>query len=103
MKCRFTSSGIPNCTEMDWWDEFDLMLAPAESESASGSTKPEGTGSLKVTTEPAEEGKKASEIIARIGCLPCQHTTNRGLHDRNATLWSSWSVESGGKKVYFAG
>lgn len=72
---------------MDWWEEFDLVLAPAESE----------------PVKDTEVGKKTSEIIARIGCLPCQHTTNRGLHDRNATLWSSWSVESGGKKVYFAG
>lgn len=89
---------------MDWWEERDLVLAPTGSDparNALGSPESGGTDSqLNATTE---EGKKASEIIARIGCLPCQHTTNRGLHDRNATLWSSWSVESGGKKVYFAG
>ncbi|KAH8147484.1 uncharacterized protein LAJ45_08311 [Morchella importuna] len=107
-KSWFTSSGIPNCTEMDWWEERDLVLSPADSESAaklSESSSPEGTDSpLKVTTSgPAEEGKKAGEITARIGCLPCQHTSNRGLHDRSSTLWSSWSVESGGKKLYFAG
>lgn len=93
---------------MDWWEERDLVLSPANSESAanlSESPSPEGTDSpLKVTTsEPAEEGNKAGEITARIGCLPCQHTSNRGLHDRSSTLWSSWSVESGGKKLYFAG
>lgn len=93
---------------MDWWEERDLVLSPADSESAaklSESSSPEGTDSpLKVTTSgPAEEGKKAGEITARIGCLPCQHTSNRGLHDRSSTLWSSWSVESGGKKLYFAG
>lgn len=87
---------------MDWWEERDLVLAPAGSESAkNGSPELGATDSqLNATTT---EGKRVSEIIARIGCLPCQHTTNRGVHDRNATLWSSWSVESGGKKVYFAG
>jgi L-ascorbate metabolism protein UlaG (beta-lactamase superfamily) len=43
------------------------------------------------------------EITAKIGCLPSQHVSNRGLMDRLLTLWGSWSVESGGKKVYFAG
>lgn len=43
------------------------------------------------------------EIIARIGCLPCQHGSARGIHDQFGTLWASWSVESGGKKVWFAG
>ncbi|GAM17960.1 hypothetical protein SAMD00019534_011350 [Acytostelium subglobosum LB1] len=28
----------------------------------------------------------------RITCTPCHHNSNRGLTDRNCTLWSSWVV-----------
>ena len=47
--------------------------------------------------------RRSSDITARIGCLPCQHTSARGPFDRGHTLWASWSVESGGKKVWFGG
>ncbi|THC89414.1 hypothetical protein EYZ11_011144 [Aspergillus tanneri] len=84
----FTSSGIHNVTELDWWEERDISLSPLE------------------MSEVAPAGdlvSNSADIKARISCLPCQHTTNRGLFDRCKTLWSSWSVESGGRKVYFAG
>ncbi|KAH0545175.1 hypothetical protein FGG08_000787 [Glutinoglossum americanum] len=73
----FTACGIHNVTELDWWEECDMRLSSVVSES--------------------------DTIIARIGCLPCQHTSSRRLIDKNATLWASWSVESGGKKVWFGG
>ena len=41
--------------------------------------------------------------MSKISCLPCQHTSGRTLTDKGCTLWSSWAVESGGKKVYFGG
>ena len=43
------------------------------------------------------------DITASISCLPCQHMAARGPFDRNTTLWASWSVESGGKKLWFGG
>ena len=86
----FEASKIPNCTEMDWWEEVDVTLTPQG-----------GKRSVSVTSadEPSPEGA----ITARIGALPCQHVTARFIHDRCATLWSSWSVTSGGKSVWFGG
>ena len=52
-------------------------------------------------------GTKAEEkhdiLEARIGCLPCQHTSARTGFDKGRTLWASWSVQSGGKKIWFGG
>jgi L-ascorbate metabolism protein UlaG (beta-lactamase superfamily) len=77
----FLDTGIPNVTEFDWWEEGDLELSPVAD----------------------SKDSKLESLTAKFGCLPCQHIANRGLFDRGATLWASWSVESGGKKVYFAG
>lgn len=81
------------------------MLTPSSSQTSAGaspSTNP-NEPPLEVQAEPAEGGLGANSIAARIGCLPCQHTSARGLTDRGATLWASWSIESGGRKVYFGG
>jgi N-acyl-phosphatidylethanolamine-hydrolysing phospholipase D len=40
---------------------------------------------------------------ATIGCAPAQHFSARGLRDRNRTLWCGWTIEAGGRRVYFAG
>ncbi|KAF9893122.1 T-complex protein 1 subunit gamma [Aspergillus nanangensis] len=90
-KAWFTDSGIKNMTEMDWWEEREVDLSPSQSSEA------------KVTDPAGAESSNPADIRARIGCLPCQHTSNRGLLDRGKTLWSSWSIESGGRKLYFAG
>ncbi|KAG0129320.1 putative Zn-dependent hydrolase/oxidoreductase family protein [Tuber indicum] len=104
-KAWFACSGVEKCIELDWWEERDIVLTPSNSQISAGaspSTDPNELSS-KVQAEPTKEGPKANGIAARIGCLPCQHTSNRGLTDRGATLWASWSIESGGKKVYFGG
>ncbi|EFW20656.1 Zn-dependent hydrolase/oxidoreductase [Coccidioides posadasii str. Silveira] len=74
---------------LDWWEERDIALSPL-------------TKSAEVTSI-RDASDKASNILARIGCLPCQHISARTLWDRSQTLWGSWSVESGSSKVYFAG
>lgn len=89
-KAWFTSSGIENMTELDWWEERDIKLSPSHEPDTQVKT-------------PDGESSKLAEISARISCLPCQHTSSRGIFDRSKTLWSSWSIESGGRKVYFAG
>lgn len=90
----FTASGIDKVTELDWWEERDLRLAPAQKESLVSHQK---------ESEHAANKSSDDSIMARISCLPCQHTSGRTLFDRAHTLWASWSVESGGKKIWFGG
>lgn len=88
----FAESGIKEgVTELDWWEQRDIDLAPSASKPAVSNTN--------VKSDLAIE----KSISARIGCLPCQHTSARTLFDKGLTLWASWSVESGGKKVWFGG
>ncbi|KAI9729431.1 MAG: hypothetical protein M1834_006812 [Cirrosporium novae-zelandiae] len=90
----FIASGINNVTELDWWEECGLELS-LNNQNAEARTD----GDIK----SSGEGNDPTEISAKIGCLPAQHMSSRSLLDRNKTLWASWSVESGGKKVWFAG
>jgi hypothetical protein len=116
----FLDCGIHNVTELDWWQERELRLERsndgADARNDSGAVVKPGdsppTSASADATEGAgkqqrpkmERASRQSEIIsANIGCLPCQHTSARGPFDRGHTLWASWSVESGGKKVWFGG
>lgn len=36
-------------------------------------------------------------------CAPAQHFSARGLTDRNETLWCSWAIAAGERRVYFGG
>jgi L-ascorbate metabolism protein UlaG (beta-lactamase superfamily) len=38
-----------------------------------------------------------------VTAAPSQHFSGRGLHDRNATLWSSMVIRAGGHAVFFSG
>lgn len=38
-----------------------------------------------------------------ITCVPAEHWSQRGLFDRNRSLWSGWVVRNGTKTFYFAG
>ena len=87
----FLESGFSQeqVTELDWWEERDMKLQ---------AEKPE-VGAKDGTSPPGSQ----NSIMARISCLPCQHQSARSAFDRCHTLWASWSVESGGKKVWFGG
>ncbi|MCJ1376627.1 hypothetical protein MMC20_007870 [Loxospora ochrophaea] len=91
----FTASGIVEATELDWWEERELKLAPVEGKKAIGSKEEVSTSSFSSSSN--------SIITARISSLPCQHTSARTGLDKSKTLWSSWLIESGGKKVWFGG
>jgi N-acyl-phosphatidylethanolamine-hydrolysing phospholipase D len=39
----------------------------------------------------------------RLTCLPAQHWSRRIGQPRDATLWCSWLIEGGGKRLYFGG
>lgn len=80
----FKACGITTVSELDWWQEVDIVLSG-----------PAGTG-VEMT----------SEIKARVSCLPAQHSSGRGLFGTSATdksLWASWAIKSGSASVYFGG
>jgi N-acyl-phosphatidylethanolamine-hydrolysing phospholipase D len=66
--------GVRAVVERDWWQS-------AEQRPLSGS----------------------SSAATTIGAAPAQHFSARGLRDRNRTLWCGWTIEAGGRRVYFAG
>lgn len=39
----------------------------------------------------------------KLVCAPSRHFSGRNLTDRDATLWCSWVLDGGGKKIYFSG
>ncbi|MDJ0850017.1 MAG: MBL fold metallo-hydrolase [Myxococcota bacterium] len=38
-----------------------------------------------------------------VHCLPAQHWSQRGMTDKNRTLWASWAVTGPERRFYFAG
>ncbi|MFT5191627.1 MAG: N-acyl-phosphatidylethanolamine-hydrolyzing phospholipase D [Verrucomicrobiales bacterium] len=38
-----------------------------------------------------------------VHCVPAQHFSLRGFHDRDRTLWCGWVLEIEGAKIYFVG
>jgi L-ascorbate metabolism protein UlaG (beta-lactamase superfamily) len=39
----------------------------------------------------------------KLTCTPSRHFSGRGILDRFSTLWSSWVIETGSKRLYFSG
>jgi L-ascorbate metabolism protein UlaG (beta-lactamase superfamily) len=98
-KVWFEKCGITKVTELDWWESRDVRL-----ESKKPGSQAEGNETNKaVSVISSTHTGKDQGITATIGALPCQHISARTPFDKCKTLWASWSVESGGSKVYFAG
>lgn len=99
----FNDNGIAQSTEMDWWDVKEFNLTKLQ-KSIPPSASQKSLASLADTSSAANGPDPNPEnITAVIGCLPSQHMAARTPFDRASTLWASWFVESGGKKVWFAG
>lgn len=92
----FRSAGIHKVTELDWWETADLTMAAAREGKGGG-------GDNDAEVADTTTGSASSSITARIGCLPAQHSSARGITDRDTTLWCSWSVVSGASSVWFGG
>ncbi|KAJ8064943.1 hypothetical protein OCU04_007247 [Sclerotinia nivalis] len=92
----FHDSGIKSVTEMDWWDNGDIVLEKWTSPKAN-------VNNLDTKYDNKSTASSPDRIHAQISCLPSQHGSMRTLFDFNHTLWVSWAVTSGGKSVWFAG
>ncbi|KAF2019562.1 N-acyl-phosphatidylethanolamine-hydrolyzing phospholipase D [Aaosphaeria arxii CBS 175.79] len=97
-------------TELDWWEARDLELQVVKSIAneeqvarVSVSESSDGAAAPAAVAPAPPAGEKEDIIKATISALPCQHVSARTPFDKCRTLWASWSVESGGAKVYFAG
>jgi N-acyl-phosphatidylethanolamine-hydrolysing phospholipase D len=55
------------------------------------------------TAEHATERASSNGGPATIGCTPAQHFSARGFRDRNRTLWCGWTINAGGRRIFFAG
>ncbi|KZF19682.1 Metallo-hydrolase/oxidoreductase [Xylona heveae TC161] len=97
----FLDCGITNVTELDWWESRDISLSAVPSKDQSTTAKPAVTNPF--SDSQGTSAPPPSDIKATVGCLPCQHTSARTPFDKAHTLWCSWSVESGGARVYFGG
>ena len=97
----FESSSLPKgkATELDWWETKHVKLEAVKQMTG----KRDSMSVLSSDNNNNNNNSTAGGITAIIGALPSQHTSARSGLDKNATLWASWSVESGGSKVYFAG
>ena len=94
----FHASGITKVTELDWWQDADLVLHKARpTPAANAKAEPPADA------DPADDPTAPDTISARITCLPCQHSSGRTARDRDTTLWASWAVKSGDKSVWFGG
>lgn len=81
LEAWFKKHGLRNVTELDWWEDAEINL----------------------TLGRAGDSGAPRDVTARISCTPSQHTSGRGIFDRDSTLWCSWAVYSGGRSVWFAG
>ena len=65
-------------TEMDWGEQFDMPIDKTDGVNTRYST------------------------VNKVTCLPTRHFSNR-LFARNQTLWASFMIEDGSRKVYIGG
>lgn len=79
VKTILSRAGLRNIVELDWHQSVDLPTRLAD---------PAGNG------DPL-----------RIHCTPARHFSNRGLTDRNETLWAGWMFERPARdqRIFFAG
>ena len=62
-----------------------------------------GYADAQITELDWGEELKIKNYELRITCLPSRHFSNRLLGKPNQTLWASFMVEGGGRKVYIGG
>ncbi|MDB5105128.1 MAG: fold metallo-hydrolase [Fibrobacteres bacterium] len=48
-------------------------------------------------------GDSATQAGFTFVCAPARHFSGRALRDASSTLWASWVVKAGAKRIYFSG
>jgi len=85
--------------ELDWWEDYVLPLP------FSVQAKEQKKEAASDEEEPSEkdvgQGLRTSQL--RIIATPCQHWSNRGLLDKNKSLWCSFAILGEKHKIFFAG
>eukprot|EP00299_Pterocystis_sp_00344_P003820 c145_g1_i2.p1 GENE.c145_g1_i2~~c145_g1_i2.p1 ORF type:complete len:209 (-),score=58.15 c145_g1_i2:27-653(-) len=72
----FSEKGVNRVTALTWWDQLSI-----------GST---------------ENHSNVPQDI-HVTCVPAQHHTQRGLFDKNKTLWCGYVLELASRKLFFSG
>ena len=85
--------------ELDWDDGVDIAPGLAGSGPRSAATRPDGAGR---PGRPASGASAASPAGLRLTATAARHFSGR-LFARDRTLWGSWVVEAGGRKVFYTG
>ncbi|EAL71765.1 beta-lactamase-like domain-containing protein [Dictyostelium discoideum AX4] len=85
LKVWFQSASIKNVTELNWWDEINHYHHT--------------TTNTTTTTKNNDNDDNCLKLIY----TPANHSSQRGMFDRNKYLWGSWCVVGKNKRFYFSG
>jgi len=106
--------GVREVRELDWWSSTRVggPSAPSGVPHEGGSVgspatawgaPPTGTLADARLAPAPESGDEWPNAAMRVTCVPAQHFSGRWAIGRNTTLWCSWAVHVGDRRVLFAG
>lgn len=72
-KAWFCNCNFKQVTELNWWEQKEIVFSDD------------------------------SSMNLRLTFLPAKHWSQRGIFDKNRSLWGSWMIECNGYTIYFAG
>ena len=81
LKDWFTAEGIPNVVELDWWEQITLVRKKGDVVDVKKKSE------LAVVTNSKRGNDEKEEYLYKVTFTPTQHWSNRGLFDRNISLW----------------
>eukprot|EP00729_Bicosta_minor_P001673 gene1673-15691_t len=110
----FRSHGVANVVEMDWSESATFTVAAANaavnatnagSAAAAANAGSDIAGSSSVIEGGRAGGgggqTKTDDLV--VTCCPVQHWCQRGLNDKNKSLWAGWSCATKNASYFFGG